>query len=80
MIDIFQLYTLEQVDDFIDYEICRNLPGLRAKAESSKWTATERATNPKLDAVLKALERRAELLEEVRSGIRGSDGHLNILV
>lgn len=61
MNDLSKLETVSAVDDFIDHEICRNTSELRAKAESGDWTDEERVANPKLDAVLKALEWRAEL-------------------
>lgn len=59
--DLSQLYTVKEVDDFIDHEICRDCPEIRTRAEGGRWTVEERAANSKLDAVCKALERRAEL-------------------
>jgi len=61
MLSLTDLSTVEEVDDFIDYEICRYLPGFRTEVESRAWTAEERSKNPKLNAVLNALARRAEL-------------------
>jgi len=63
MKSLSELSTVQEVDAFIDEQICRYLPGLRKKAESREWTAGERAADAKLDAVCKALERRNELQE-----------------
>ena len=84
MKNLEDLFTVRQVDEFID-EICRNLSpdacvALRARAEASNMTSTERAKEPKLDAVCKALERRVELQKEVRESIRDLDGHVNVRV
>ena len=54
--------TPEEVDEFIDREICRHDPELRARAESRPWTEEELAAEPKVAAVLRALKRRAELV------------------
>lgn len=62
MKELSAMYTVAEVETLID-EICRHLPELRAKAESGTWTTEERATNSKLDAVCKALERRTVLKE-----------------
>lgn len=80
MKDLYEMYTVAEVDEFIDH-ICWNMPpGFRAEVESRMWTAAERAASMKLDAVLKALARRQELEEEIRSGIRAPDGILNVPV
>lgn len=79
MKNLSELYIVKDVDDSID-QMCLHCPGLRARAMSGEVTATERASEPKLDAVLKAFERRAELQEEVRMGIRDPDGNLNVPV
>jgi len=66
MRELSGLSTVQEVDAFIDLEICRNLPlGFRTQVEAGNWSAEERSANPKLDAVCKALERRAELQREV---------------
>lgn len=81
MQNLKDLFTIKDVDDFIDYQICRYLPLLRAKVESRcDWSTAERAADSKLDAVCRALERRAELECEIRSGFRAPDGNLNIRV
>ena len=75
-----ELYTLDAVDDLID-EICRNMPpGFRRIVDSGTWSPEERARDMKIDAVCKALERRAQLEEEIRSGFRDPSGVLNIRV
>jgi len=61
MKSLIEMCTAAEVDAFVDGQICRHLPALRAKAESREWSAAERAADPKLDAVCKALERRAQL-------------------
>ena len=58
------LSTVQEVNDLID-EIYRNMPPeFRARVEMGHWGAAQRAEEPKLDAVCKALERRAQLLAE----------------
>jgi len=76
MKDISELYTPAEVDARID-EICRNMPGLRAKVESGDYTAAERASDPKVDAVCRALERRAELEGEITRGERAPTGEVH---
>lgn len=61
MESLSELRTVAEADEFIDNQICRHMPGLRARAESREWSTEERAADMKLDAVLNALERRAEL-------------------
>jgi len=77
MKSLADLSTVEEVDDFIDNQICRHMPGLRARAESHEWIAEERAGDPKLDAVYKALERRAQLAKRVETTFCDSGGVLN---
>lgn len=74
-----EIYTVEDIDAFIE-EIGRNDFNLLARAEARSYSAAERAADPKLDAMLKALERRAELTEEIGSGRRSPDGTLNVRV
>ena len=69
-------YTVAEVDDLIS-EIERHTPGLRQRAESGECTAAKRAGDMKLDAMCRALERRAELQNEIQSGLRSPDGSLN---
>ncbi|MDB5244727.1 MAG: hypothetical protein JWN18_597 [Parcubacteria group bacterium] len=49
---------------------------LRIKVESGTWTEEERAANPRLDLMIKAVERDKELREQIFGGQRGSDGHM----
>lgn len=58
-----EMSTTKDVDDFIK-EICRHMPdpqGFRRKAETSDYTAAERAKDAKLDALCNALARLAEI-------------------
>ena len=66
MKELREMQTVEEVDDLIG-EIGRDMPGLRYYAEAGKFSAKDRAESPKLDAMCKALERRAE--------IAGQNGH-----
>jgi hypothetical protein len=52
--------TLKEIDDLIE-ETGRHMPQLEAEARSRNWSAAERAANFKIDAMCRALERRAEL-------------------
>lgn len=65
MRELSEMTLPSEVDAFID-EICRNMPPgwFHARAEAGSWTSKERAADPKLDAVCKALERRAKLEKE----------------
>lgn len=69
------LYTVAEADALIE-EIGRHVLGLEGRVESRTWTAEERATDPKFDAMCGALERRAELEAEIKGGIRSPDGTL----
>ncbi len=79
MKDLSQIYTIAEAEAFIEM-VGRNQSGLRERAESRAWTAAERAAEPKLDAMCKALERLKELQDEIRTGFRSPDGILNIRV
>lgn len=78
-----QLFTPEDVDTFIDQEVCRNMPpGFRLEWEA-KWPehiTTADRTSVKVDALCRALARRDELRAEIASHMRSSDGILNIRV
>ncbi len=78
MRELSQMLTVEEVDEFIE-EICRNSPPeLLARAESRKWNTEERTADAKLDAVCKALERRAELASEPVIIFRSLDGFSSV--
>lgn len=67
--NLSELNSVEEVDAFIDQQICRDLPMLRADFEAGKYTPADCQESPKLDALRKALERRAELLREVATSV-----------
>ena len=68
MQNLSDLSTVQEVDDFINEQICRDLPPkFRARIEAGECTAEERAADPKIDAVCKALGRRTELEQEVHT-------------
>lgn len=80
MKELHELHTLREVDALID-EIGRHLWfDLQARAKSRQWSPEERTVNPKLDAMLKALERRAELETEIKTGLRSPTGELDVRV
>ena len=79
MKDLEHMYTPSEIEALIE-EIERNIPGLRAKATSQRWTLVAREADPKLGAMCKALERLEQLREEIRIGLRDEDGNLNVSV
>ncbi len=61
MRDLCDMQTVQEVDDHIQV-LCQNYPlGYRRSVEEGTLTPWDPDNNPKLQAVLLALERRAEL-------------------
>lgn len=80
MLTLDRLYTPQAVDDFINNQICRDMPNLRAQVEANPPTEDERKANIKVDAVCNALKRREQLVEEIRTGRRCQNGEVNVRV
>lgn len=83
MYTLSELLTPQEVDAFIDQDVCRNMPtGFRLEWEA-KWpdqiTAADR-TNMKVDALCHALARRDELRARVTAPMQPAGEVMHVRV